>query len=1265
MRQLSILLLLLNAKSALADFVLQSAGSSLTLPLHTALSVDYSNDDTIAPLDVGFSYSPSGPASALCRLKNASAACQHDLPPLDWAVTDVPLADYEYAEADDLQLYPILATAIVPIYNLPNASDGGLVLAPDVLADIFRAVITRWDHPRIAMTNPDLAAAGKLIGAEIVLFASSVTSTTRLFQSALAGFVPTGRDPGPSGWADANVTMCGNDMDGAVSCVLRTPYSIGYAPLPELLHVDVPKISLIDAATRIAVDATVSSVALALADVRTTFGNDGEGPTRLTLDLSHARSTHAWPISGVHYLMMRTRTSHFLGANECARRRETVLFWRWFLSSDYSAPTAKSFGFSVLPGDIRRRVLERLEVDVECQGLPAYFVQPHQKVVGSGIDWLARGIARNQLFYRDAEVLYTGLDMTAGLAALRAGSTHFAIAHLHALNGTDSFSQEDFVAVPYIGVALVAAFSFCGSTSNNDSGCILADRRLTLDLDSLAAILAGNLSRWLDPRLVRLNTWMALEPYASAIGLHREIVLVGQDLESDMSSILLHLLQRFVPSAHLGAFAAFTGHAIIEPDGDEVASRISATPFSLGVLPFISNNNGKMNVASLVSPHDEAMAVSPESAEAISACYDAGEPAGEDQEHHPHPQCYPLVVTLALLMTRHHKGTECVQCGATLRYFQWLLDSHIEERILPSHVYPLSLELWKTIDVELHAVTCDGVSWIESRVDLGELSPLAKALLTIPASISLVFFVLTSAVFFAYRKTSTIKTAQFVFLVLTASGCVGVTCAGLLMLMDHHGRVPIASVPAGAPGRYPLLDAGCRAQVWLYFLGTTLTFCPLIAKLWRVVKVMINPSMRSVRMRASAMMSFVCLMVFLDVPLLAIWMAIAPPFYRVEIFFAQDGSGIEKWHGSCDLLTTGAEPVIALLFAKQFLLVMFGVRLCHRARHLRKSISDAQAMSFVLTGHVERTTAVLIIAYLASPFSASGSPLLYFLFKAFILLSGVFSTGFFIFVWRLAMLKDELRGLDPFELHTSSRSVSSRPHSLRPLSVRQTSCINMRLGRLPLPPKIAPFASEPPTPIQDDNFGSLGSSPAFHRAQPQLGAVRAVVALSGIRSTSVRGPQGLQRSECLRIDQLTHELEIVKAELAQALDEANDMRDDMTDLRDRNQNLLHQLEDLRQTAIQAERSGRRHFFSNPRSSRLSSTASCRTVGPPSRTPSEGDLTSICTFKCAHTPTWSATPDASAVTPKGGRSPWPSRALPGVPTDGHATGIAHDKVVEPK
>ena len=152
MRQLSILLLLLNAKSALADFVLQSAGSSLTLPLHTALSVDYSNDDTIAPLDVGFSYSPSGPASALCRLKNASAACQHDLPPLDWAVTDVPLADYEYAEADDLQLYPILATAIVPIYNLPNASDGGLVLAPDVLADIFRAVITRWDHPRIAMT---------------------------------------------------------------------------------------------------------------------------------------------------------------------------------------------------------------------------------------------------------------------------------------------------------------------------------------------------------------------------------------------------------------------------------------------------------------------------------------------------------------------------------------------------------------------------------------------------------------------------------------------------------------------------------------------------------------------------------------------------------------------------------------------------------------------------------------------------------------------------------------------------------------------------------------------------------------------------------------------------------------------------------------------------------------------------------------------------------------------------------------------------------
>lgn len=53
----------------------------------------------------------------------------------------------------DLQMYPTVAGAVVPIYNIPARGGTSLVLTPVLLAKIFRGAVTMWDDPEIQALN--------------------------------------------------------------------------------------------------------------------------------------------------------------------------------------------------------------------------------------------------------------------------------------------------------------------------------------------------------------------------------------------------------------------------------------------------------------------------------------------------------------------------------------------------------------------------------------------------------------------------------------------------------------------------------------------------------------------------------------------------------------------------------------------------------------------------------------------------------------------------------------------------------------------------------------------------------------------------------------------------------------------------------------------------------------------------------------------------------------------------------------------------------
>ena len=107
------------------------------------------------------------------------------------------------------------------------------------------------------------------------------------------------------------------------------------------------------------------------------------------------------------------------------------------------------------------------------------------------------------------------------------GRADFAAVLLADLLASPTAYSTATVAVPLVGVAVAVAFCFDGD---------LADQPLTLDAETLFAVFSGNIRYWRDSRLVRLNGWMAEEPYASALGANEVRVIGAEDTTIDRVS---------------------------------------------------------------------------------------------------------------------------------------------------------------------------------------------------------------------------------------------------------------------------------------------------------------------------------------------------------------------------------------------------------------------------------------------------------------------------------------------------------------------------------------------------------------------------------------------------------------------------------------------------------------------------------------------------------------------------------------------------------
>eukprot|EP00667_Euglena_gracilis_P018733 EG_transcript_19926 len=290
-----------------ASQYIQGAGGTLPWPLFQKAFLSY----RFIQDNVQNSFWASSGDQALCRLLNYSKECDPSdtSQPLviDWySVASLPRKT-AYQSYPDLQMYPTLASPVVPMYNLNGVTN--LVLTLETLAKIWSGRIRTWDHPDIQATNPNFTQWRIPANQSITLVGRAETNgVTRVFKEALAAVDPifnalVGKSSAPT---FLGKLVLQNLAQPVISYVMRNPYTLSYAPMGDALVNQVPIAQLNRSGVIVA--ASAISVQYAVMELGLSFGNNGDDPAHLTSNIYGAVNPLAWPIALYSYIVVRKAT---------------------------------------------------------------------------------------------------------------------------------------------------------------------------------------------------------------------------------------------------------------------------------------------------------------------------------------------------------------------------------------------------------------------------------------------------------------------------------------------------------------------------------------------------------------------------------------------------------------------------------------------------------------------------------------------------------------------------------------------------------------------------------------------------------------------------------------------------------------------------------------------------------------------------------------------------------------------------------------------
>jgi phosphate transport system substrate-binding protein len=255
---------------------------------------------------------------------------------VDFGATDVFLSDEELKEmGGEIIHVPTALGAVVMAYNLPGIKD--LKLTAEVISDIYRGVINKWNDEKIKAINPNLELPDKDITA---VYRSDGSGTTYVFSDYMSKADDNWKNEIGSGksltFSDKKTTkVAAKGNPGVAGIIAKTEGSIGYIGSEYALAVNIPS-ALIKNSSGSFIAANDKSISEAASI-------DIPGDTRIMI--TNSSNPDAYPISTFTWIIVYKEQSY---NNRTAEKARALVDLLAYIISDEGQDIAAKIHYAPL-----------------------------------------------------------------------------------------------------------------------------------------------------------------------------------------------------------------------------------------------------------------------------------------------------------------------------------------------------------------------------------------------------------------------------------------------------------------------------------------------------------------------------------------------------------------------------------------------------------------------------------------------------------------------------------------------------------------------------------------------------------------------------------------------------------------------------------------------------------------------------------------------------------------------------------------------------
>lgn len=320
---------------------LTGAGATFPFPLYSRWFYEYAFVD----LEVRFNYQSIGSGGGIRQITART---------VDFGGSDALLNDEHKANAPGLIQIPIVAGAVVPVYNVidtdGNKIEAGVNFTPDLLVDIFLGKVNRWDDPRLFENNPDIKFPNQPI---VVAHRSDGSGTTFLWVSFLSQVSDEWTNTvGVGTSVNWPVGLGGKGNEGVAGLVSEQPGSIGYV---EVAYAKQNNLSFGFVQNREGnfIEPDLESI------VAASDAFAGEMPQDFGQLLTNAPGADSYPVAGYTFILL------YEDMPDCVKAKKLVDFIFWAMSE--GDQFALELLYAPLGESVQKLVGDRLN-SLTCEG---------------------------------------------------------------------------------------------------------------------------------------------------------------------------------------------------------------------------------------------------------------------------------------------------------------------------------------------------------------------------------------------------------------------------------------------------------------------------------------------------------------------------------------------------------------------------------------------------------------------------------------------------------------------------------------------------------------------------------------------------------------------------------------------------------------------------------------------------------------------------------------------------------------------------------